>query len=172
MKKLIFGAIALMAFVSCEKQKIAFVDNSELVNEYQEKKDIEEKFKVQIEAFQKKTDSLSRAFQAEAQEFQDKAAKMARKKAEERYQELGQKQQMLSQQLQYEEQQIQMASQKEIDSLVKKVKNFVKDYGKTNGYTYILGANEAGSVLYGTEANDITSLLLEELNKKYETEKQ
>jgi len=51
--------------------------------------------------------------------------------------------------------------------LVKKVKSFVKEYGKDNGYTYILGANEAGSVLYGEEKKDITKEVLKVLNESY-----
>ncbi|TDA83528.1 OmpH family outer membrane protein, partial [Halomonas marinisediminis] len=34
-------------------------------------------------------------------------------------------------------------------------------------YTYILGKNEAGSVLYGSEANDITETVTEALNASY-----
>ncbi len=54
--------------------------------------------------------------------------------------------------------------QKEIDTLVKQVKAFVKDYGKENGYTFILGANEAGSVMYGADDKDITEDVIKALN--------
>ena len=54
--------------------------------------------------------------------------------------------------------------QKEIDTLVKQVKAFVKDYGKKNGYTFILGANEAGSVMYGADDKDITEDVIKALN--------
>ena len=58
---------------------------------------------------------------------------------------------MLQQNLQFEEQQIQKESQTEIDTLIKEVRAFVKNYGETNGYTYILGSNDAGSVMYGSK---------------------
>ncbi len=167
MRKGIIAVMALIGLVGCQQQKIGFVDNSELINEYQEKKDIEAKYKTQIEAFQKKTDSLSKAFQLEYQKASIDAQRMSKSKAEKLALELQAKGQQLQQQLQAEEQAIAKSSQTEIDSLIGKVKDFVKDYGKNNGYTYILGSNEGGSVLYGAEANDLTQALLGALNADY-----
>lgn len=168
MKKLIYVAIVVFAFTSCQQQKIGYIDNGKVINEYQEKIDIEERFKVKDETFKKKTDSIGQAFQLEAQEFQLKARKMSQKKAQEAYETLGQKQQLLQQQIQFEQQQITQAFQAEIDSTIVKVKDFVKDYGKTNGYTYILGTSEgAASVLYGTEENDLSQTIIDALNAEY-----
>ena len=59
MKKLIVLAIIAVGLYSCQQpSKIGFVDNSELVNEYQEKKDLEERMKGKIEAYQKRKDSI------------------------------------------------------------------------------------------------------------------
>jgi len=167
MKKLSLVLILILTISSCqEKQKIAFIDNAKVVNEYQKKKDFEEKFKTKIESFNKKTDSLQQAIQLEAQLFQSRAAKMNQNKAEEEYQALLQKKQMQDYQLNNEEKQLQVEGQKEIDTLVKQVKAFIKDYGKSNGYTFILGANEAGSVLYGSDNKDFTDNVISELNKE------
>lgn len=167
MKKIVLGILVAASFVSCQQDKIAFVDNTKVINEYQEKKDIEAKFKGKIEVFDKKADSLSKAFQAEAQAFESGAKSMSQNAAQEKYNQLMQKRQMMGQQLQLEEQQLSQESQKEIDSLIKKVKSFIKDYGKKNGYTYVLGANDAGSVLYGDESKDITEEILQALNDGY-----
>jgi outer membrane protein len=168
MKKIIYLACVLVLFASCQQQKIGFVDNGKVINEYQEKLDIEEKYKAKDEAFKKKTDSIGQAFQIEAQAFQAKANKMSQKKAQEAYESLMQKQQMLQQQIQFEQQQITQAFQTEIDSTINKVKAFVKDYGKTNGFTYILGTSDgASSVLYGTEENDLSQTIIDALNVKY-----
>lgn len=166
MKKLIL-AIAFLGLVACEQSKIGYVDNVKLMDDYQEKVDLEAKFKTKVEAFGKKRDSLQQAFQIEAQAFQNKAQKMAQKKAQEEYALLQQKSQFLGQQLQQEEQQLQLASQTEMDSVVSKVKKEIKAYGKANGFTYILGGGQGGSVLYGTEANDVTAAVAKILNDKY-----
>jgi len=54
-----------------------------------------------------------------------------------------------------------------MDSLVSKVKREVKAYGKANGFSYVLGGGDGGSVLYGTDANDLTEDILKILNDKY-----
>ena len=93
---------------------------------------------------------------------------MSQKKAQEAYEALGQKQQLLQQQIQFEQQQITQAFQAEIDSVIIKVKDYVKEYGKTNGYTYILGTSDASaSVMYGTDENDLTQTILDALNAQY-----
>lgn len=168
MKKLVGLFSIVFILTSCqEQQKIGFVDNSKVINAYQEKMDLEETYKGKDEAFKKKTDSIGRAFQTEAQAFQAEASKMSQQKQQEQYQALGQKQQMLQQQLQYEQQQLTQEFSTEIDSIVSRVKKFVKNYGEEKGYTFVLGSNEAGSVLYGDESLDITQEVIDALNSDY-----
>lgn len=171
MKKLLAVLSLVLVLSSCqEQQKIAYIDNAKVVNEFKKKVDFEKKFQVKVAAFNKKADSLEKAIQIEAQLFQAKAGKMSQKNAETEYQALLQKKQMQDYQLQSEEQTLQGEGQKQIDTLIKEVKAFVKDYGKTNGYTYILGANDAGSVMYGTESNDITQVVIDALNAELKKE--
>jgi len=169
MKNIFYVILLLIAVTSCQKtQKIGFVDNGKVINEYQSKKDLETRYQDKDAAFQKKADSIGQAFQMEAKSFQDKANTMSPKAQQEKYQELGQKQQYLKQQMQAEQQEIQQAFQTEIDTLIVKVKDFVKNYGKANGYTYILGTSDASAtVLYGTDENDLTQTILDALNKEY-----
>lgn len=172
MKNIIYVALVCIAFTSCEKQKIGFVDNGTIINDYQEKKDVEAKFQIKEEAFRKKADSVGQAFQIEAQQGQAEAQKLAqknnRKKAEELMLGLQQKQQKLQQEMQTEQQVLTQAFQTEIDSVIATVKTFVKGYGKTNNYTYILGTSDAAAtVMYGSEKNDLTQTILEALNAKY-----
>lgn len=171
MKKSILVVMSLIVLSSCQQQmKTGFVDNGKLINDYQKKKDIESKFKTKIDAFNQKADSIGKAFQLEVQEFQSKANSMGQKAAQDKYQVLSQKKQIQDYQLKAQEQQIQNEGQAKIDTLIKEVRSFVKDYGQKNGYTYILGSNDAGSVMYGKEENDLTQLLLDELNKSYKKE--
>ena len=166
MKKILVLAIAMVA-MACQQNKIGYVDNVKLLDGYQEKIDVEAKFKTKADALAKKRDSISQAFQLELQEFQTKAQKMSQKSAQEEYSLLQQRGQFVGQQLQQEEQLLQQSSQTEIDSLVSKVKKEINDYGKANGYTYILGGGDGGSVLYGEETQNLTDAILKILNDKY-----
>ena len=170
MKKIIYLALTLLVFMSCEKpNKIGFVDNGVIINDYQEKKDLEAEFQLKEQAYRKKFDSIDQSFQLEVQQFQTDAKRMSQIKAQEKYQELGQKKQIQDQQKQVEAQQFQQAFQTELDSIISKVKTFENNYGKNNGYTYILGTSDAAAtVLYGAKENDITQIILDSLNTKYE----
>ena len=166
MKKLIL-VIALIFMAACQQEKIGFVDNVKLMDEYQEKIDVESKFKVKADALAKKRDSISQAFQMEAQAFQTKAQSMSQTKAQEEYAAMQQKGQYIGQQLQQQDQQLQMEGQTEMDSIVATVKEEIRAYGKANGYSYILGGGDGGSVLYGKEVNDLTNDIVKLLNDKY-----
>jgi len=172
--KNIFRVLAIaVLFSSCqETQKIGFIDNSEVINKYEMKMDIEERYKLRNDAFTKRMDSINREFQVEVKAFQLASNKMSQKSAQEKYNELGQRNQQLTQQFQQDQQVLQQGFSTEIDSVVKKVKSFVEDYGKKNGYTFILGKNEAGSVMYGQESDDITKIIIEALNTAYNSEEE
>lgn len=173
MKNIFYLGLLSIIIISCQKEKkIGFVNNGTVINEYQEKKDVEAKFQAKEEAWKKKADSIGQAFQLEVQQTQIMVRKSSQKKAQELMSGLQQKQQVLQQKMQFEQQQLGQSFQTEIDSLIIKVKDFVKDYGKANEYTYILGTSDAAaSVLYGTEENDLTQTVLDALNAKYSEEK-
>jgi outer membrane protein len=167
MKKVILGLV-FITLMACQQEKIGYVDNVKLMNEYQEKIDVEARFKVKADALSKKRDSISQAFQIEAQAFQSKAQSMPQQKAQEEYAAFQQKGQFIGQQLQQEDQQLQASGQVEMDSVISNVKKEIEAYGKANGYSYILGGGEGGSVLYGTEKNNLTDDVIKMLNEKYE----
>lgn len=166
MKIPFLSAMALFTLVSCQ-DKVMYVDNTKLLNDYQEKKDLEASLQTKIDAYSRKRDSLSRAFQLEAQQFENEAQGLGQAVAQKRYNELMQKSQALQQHLLQEEQAIQGESQSKMDTLLTKVKKFVKDFGKSKGYTYILGANEGGSVLYGDDSKNVTDQVVKALNEAY-----
>jgi outer membrane protein len=168
MKKIICGSLLILTVVSCQHtEKIGYVDNTVLINEYQEKKDIEERLNAKIAAFQKRTDSLRKIFQLDVNEAEIKARNMTQANIQKLSQELQERESILSQRVQLEQQQISQESRTQNDSLIKKIRDFVKDYGQKNGYSYILGSNEGGSVMYGKSENDLTQTILDLLNEAY-----
>ncbi|MGB7842311.1 MAG: OmpH family outer membrane protein [Salinimicrobium sp.] len=164
MKKLLIVLSFGVILTSCNEEKTAYVDTTKLMKEYSEMKDVEADFTTRSEDLKKELDSLSMNFRQEVQEFQENAATMSQAEKDAAQQELMQKQQMLQQQQQMKSGQLRQESQVMMDSMVKKVKGFVKDYGEDNGYTYIFGSNESANILYAKEGKDITEEVLEKLN--------
>lgn len=171
MKKIFLLAMTSVLFMSCQQDKTAFVNNETLIEDYQERKDIEDKYKVKVEALSNKKDSIGKALQEEGMALQAKGANMSQAQQQEFFGPYMQKRQALQQQLQQEEQIMAQESQTEIDALLKKIDENIAAYGKANGYTYIFGKNKVGSVLYGAEKSDITQAVLDNLNKAYNASK-
>jgi len=172
-KKIIVGLVLLVAFASCtQPEKTGFVNNSELINEYLGKKDIENKYKQKDELAKRKSDSLGQAYQIEALGLQEKLSKMSEKQQQAAAQPFQQKWQMIEQQMKSEQQRFQTEFQTEIDSSIVEVADFVESYAKTNGYSYIFGTSDVSrSIMYGEESNDLTKAILEVLNTNYEEKK-
>ncbi|HEY9185089.1 MAG TPA: OmpH family outer membrane protein [Salegentibacter sp.] len=167
MKKFFLIAVFSVFFISCNEEKTAYVDTTKLIQEYQEMKDVEAKFNKKTETVKGELDSVASAFQAEVQDYQSKMNSMSQAQRQEREQQLMQKQQQLQQQQQQRGGLLRQESEAAIDSIVEKVKNYVEEYGKENGYTYIFGSNESANIMYAKDGLDITEEVLEELNASY-----
>ena len=168
MKNLILALVALFTLASCQEQKIGYVDNGKVINEIQEKKDIETKYDLINESSKSRADSLGRIYQAEYNELQVKAARLSEKKQQELLQPFQMKVQQYQQGMQAEQTRMQTTYQTEMDSLISKMKSTVKDYGKANGYKFIIGTNESiGTVLYAEESSDLSDVIIKEIDANY-----
>lgn len=167
MKKIGVLAIVSVMIWGCQTEKTGYVDTEELLTEYSELKEAKERFTKQNEQIMADLQLKIDAFEIRGKQFQANAGSMTREKQEEAYNQLSLENQQLQNEQRTKVGQLQVESQKVIDSIIEKVKNKVKTYGKTNGFGYIYGSNDAGSVLYGKEELDLTEKVLEELNKEY-----
>lgn len=168
MKKLIIILLAVTTLSACkESQKIAFIDSTELMQDYKAVKELEKEIEKKQIDLQNKFQQIALEYDKEEKEFQNKVKKMSRKKADARYQELMYKQQQINQGYQAENANLQKESQEKMDKIIEDVKDFVADYAKKNGYSYVLGSNDSGNVMYGDSQHDLTEQLLVSINKKY-----
>lgn len=173
MKKLLFIALGI-AIVSCNKQettasfKTAYVDTEKLMKEHQHAIDIENKYKMKSEEMGRELETEAKQFQADYESALRQAQAKGPQWAQQKAAELQQREQKLNikQQSMYEE--IQNASNGELDSLVKDIKLYIKDYGKKNNYDYVYGTGlTTPSILYAKDSYDITDELIKLLNEKY-----
>lgn len=52
--------------------------------------------------------------------------------------------------------------------MLAEINAYIKQYGKAQGYTFILGATESGNIVYAADGTDITSEVLKGLNDQYD----
>lgn len=172
MKNIAFLFILSLGLFSCQQNKTAYVNNSEIMEGFEKLKQTEEKLALEEEELKAKIDGMvaESGYQDLVTEYQTNQGKMTKSKEEELYNQIMQIQQRLSQQQKMSNQQFQQKRNQEMDSLVNTVKDFIKDYGKDNGYTFIYGANESGNILYGKDELNITEEVTKALNEKYSVE--
>ncbi len=185
MKKIMMLAVVALSFVACNKEtatntnaekttqkvdgfKTAYIDTEKLMKEYQEFKDFESKFKSMSDRMKNELDSDAKKFQNDVLDLQKNAQSKGMEWAQNRQAELERRQQTLAQKEQNYMQKFQEESAVERDSMVSRMKDFIKDYGKEKGYDYVFGTGDAASVLYAKEEYDLTQEVLDLLNKKYE----
>lgn len=170
MKKFIALAVILIGAASCqESQKVAFVDSEKVYEEYQEKIDIEAEITKKQEDFKKKTDSLGMAYQMEAAPMQAKFGKLSQQQQQSNPEivAFGQKWQMIESHIKAQEQSMQDELQKKLQELDTNVEEFIAAHAKKNNYSFVLGKNKSGGLIYGNEASDITETVIKELNEQY-----
>lgn len=161
--------LLVLILASCQNsQKIGFVDNGKVINGYQEKMDLDNKFETINEIFTKKTDSLIQAFQMEYNTYEVRSHSMSKSEKEQEFGVISKKQQALQQSIELEQQMLQRNYQTEMDSVIGKVKTFVNDYGKNESFQLIIGTSDvSATVMYGEKKLDLTEAVIKALNAAY-----
>jgi len=158
---LIAGTAIVFITKEVVKQKTAYVNIKEVYNGFNLKKELESKYlKVQNERKQI-IDSLI----LEYKYFENKAN--ANKNDKKLQVELeSRKDNIIQKKSRFEEdnQALTMQYDKEI---LTQLSQYIKDYGKQNGYTYIFGTDESGYLLYADEDKNITKQITDYVNNKY-----
>lgn len=54
------------------------------------------------------------------------------------------------------------------DKIWKQLNEYVSQFGKENGYSYVFGADGSGTIMYGSEAHDVTVSVITYVNEKYQ----
>lgn len=175
MKKSLLIIGFALAVISCNKEagttaaglKTAYVDTNKIVQDLEEFKELESQSKTKQEVMGRELETKVQQFKLDAASFQDEAkvkgmqwAQLKGQELQKREHELGMMQESMVKQLQDE-------FGVKNDTLISKIKKFVADYGKKNGYDYIYGSGDVVSIMYAKEGYDITEKIVKELNDKY-----
>ena len=168
MKKLGVTLLLAVLLISCTQTKIAYVDVEEILKEYKGTKDAEKEMNKKSAEIGKELDEQAKVYQAKVTDYYAKADKMTTKARQQEEQNLMQQQELLKQSQQQAQMNVQKDGQDKMTEINENIEDFVADYAKNNGYTYILGtSSQTKTVLYGDSKSDITDNILEALNDAY-----
>ncbi|WP_031426863.1 OmpH family outer membrane protein [Flavimarina sp. Hel_I_48] len=165
MKRILGGILLASTFLSCNQQKTAYVNTEKIVKEYKTMANTQDKYAKMNDALMAELEQKAKAYQTQVEEYQKNQGSMSSSQREKAEQDLMSQRQQLQQEQQMRGRQIQQESQAAIDSIIKEVKDEVKSYGESNGYDFIYGQNDAGSIMYGKEEYDVTEEVIAALNK-------
>jgi outer membrane protein len=151
----VIGVVALVSLggviwlVTGKKEKIGYVYNQQVFDKFQGTVELKEKLSKQEAQFKGVLDSLSLLVNSGRKDL----APYLQNKA----QELGLKHQEVSQTY--------------TADIWKRINEEAVNFGKDNGYDYILGAAGNGNVMYAKEQLNVTDEFIEYLNQKYSGKK-
>ncbi|MBQ4802554.1 OmpH family outer membrane protein [Aquimarina sp. MMG015] len=165
--------IALVASIASffylqSSSDLVYVDVNKLLDGYKRTKIVKAEFDEKAKTMKSNVDSLLADWQKELKTYEKERSGLSKKELELKQQLLGNKQQQINNYQQAVQKQLQEEDKKVTQTVINDINDFVKEYGKKNGYKVIFGATGSGTIMYGEESADLTDKVLEELNAEFE----
>lgn len=184
----IFGVLALASvlFYSCDQKgttttetetsgegiaasdlKVAYVYTDSVINKYDYFKKMSEEITAKGQRFDSDLQSRARGFEQEVATFQQTGGNMTPNQARAKQDELVQKEQNLMTYRNNLMQELSADEAKMMTDIYEQVQGYMKDYAAENDIDIILSYTRGGAMWYASDAMDVTSSVVEGLNKKY-----
>jgi len=148
--------------------ELVYVDVNKLMDGYKRTAIEKKQFEAKATTLKANVDSLLTDWQKELKTYEKERALMTKKELDLKQQLLSNKQQQLNNYQQAIQKQIQQEDQKVTQTVINDINDYVKTYGKENGYSIIFGASGSGNIMYASDASDLTPVILEGLNAEFE----
>lgn len=169
MQKLTFASAVLALIISVsvlvlwmkKPTKIGYVNIETVYNEFQMKKELESKFQNVQNMRKNILDSLKLQLNVLSQ----RVTSPNDKENIQRFELLRQEYLLKEEQFMQDNQ---ATTEQYASQIWKQLSQYVKQYGKEHHYSYVLGMETKGTVLYGNEAEDITNDVKTYINAQYQ----
>ncbi|MNU79361.1 periplasmic chaperone [compost metagenome] len=155
----LIGAMLTIYFVIDSKEdsngskQTVVIDNFKVFEKFELKKDYDKKIEKEFALEKASLDSMGNAFNTLKSKFEVDALKK----------------QFAMRKGQFD-QKFQTISQQYTSEVYTRLNEYIKEYGKKNGYGIIIGSNGQGNVMYIDDAKDVTEELIKFINHKYSNE--
>lgn len=160
--------IAVFAVVkSGQTSELVYVDVNKLIEGYKRTKVVRGEFEAKAKTLKANVDSLVVGWQNELKQYEKERSKYSKKELKLKQELLGNKQQQINNYQQAIQQQIKEEDQKSTQTVINDINDYIKEYGKKEGYRIIFGASGSGNIMYAEESSDLTEKVLEGLNAEF-----
>jgi outer membrane protein len=158
------GFLIVMFFWT--KQDLRYVDSAKLVNEFKGMEAARKIYQEKAGAWKANIDTLSGEVQNEIMNYEKASKSLSAKERQLSEELIRQKQKQLYEYQQAIAQQAKEEDDKMTQEVLSQINAYIKKYGAEKGYKIVLGAAN-GNIVYADEGLDITSEILEGLNRDY-----
>lgn len=166
--------IALLFLLSnfvLKDDKIAYVDSAKILNDYKGSAEAKKAYDSKAQVWQANIDTLTSEIKAAIGKYEKSLATMTKKEQELSKQLIQTKQRQLADYQRGIEENAKQEDTKLTQNVVAQINAYLTKYGKEHNYKLILIANQSGTIAYAREGLDITTDVIEGLNKDYVSEK-
>ncbi|MFA6152612.1 MAG: OmpH family outer membrane protein [Chitinophagaceae bacterium] len=144
---IVIAMAGIMVKGKIQKPAVAYIDISKMVEGYKFKKDMEAEGTKNLYHIKNTVDSLKLVQKMGSNQLVDSQVMYAERAFEQYYT---------------------YSNQEMTKKIWERLNPLLEEFGKERNYELIIGANGAGSLLYGSKKNDVTDEAIVFINKKYE----
>ena len=150
--------------------KIAYFEMDSIENNYEYLKDVKGQLKAKETELTNQLTTLKNRYMEKVNNFQKEAQNMSQEKQSAMQNDLLNEQKMLQNKEQSMGAELQDESFKRLQVVNKTIEEYLQEYNKDKGYSYILGY-QSGQIYYKDAKFDITAPVLAGLNERYKKKK-
>ena len=157
-----------MLTTSCHPApKLAYVNPVELTQKSEAVQAAQRELAAVAAPWQANADTLAAELARATARYEQERPRLSAAQIAAREQALGQQQQQLTQYQEASAQKLTAERERRDGAVMADLNAFLKEYGRREGYTLILGATTSGNIVYADPDADITAAVVRELNVRY-----
>ena len=161
-------AVLVFYFFDRNGNEIVYVDSFKLFSNYKGTLAVKSEYEKKLTTWRSNIDTLTNEFNYEVSTYEKAKSKMSAKERQLSEELLGNKRKQLEN---YRSAIADNAAKEDKETIAKvtsEINDFLKKYGESHHFEYILGATNTGNVIYASHGKDITDDVLNELNNTYQ----
>ncbi len=148
-------------------QGIVFVNSDSLLDKYEFYKNKKKEFEDVQERIKKELKTESERLQQDMEQYQQQGGAMTEQQRAQAEEQLTMRQQKLLQKKDVMVEKLDVEQSKSSDELYSRLHEYFTRYNKDHNYSYILGFQKGGGILFANDTLNITRQVIEGLNKEY-----
>jgi len=157
--------------INVKASHLVYINTDSLMDKYEYVQEMRKALEAQRSQSESEFQSKYRTLENEANNFREIAEKLSQEEAARQQQELMVKEQKLGEFRDAMQERLLKNEQEKNEEMLKSISTYLEKNYKNTGYTYILGFQHGGGILYAKDSLNITHEVIDGLNAQYKANK-